>query len=276
MARRKRNEGFFEIVADLPWWVGVALAVVIYIGANFILPALWADKPLLKGVSAGLRQVSWLFSFAFLLAAGFSFIKSLSRRKLLDGQTGIDSIRQMTWQDFERLVGEVFRRQGYHVEEQGGAGPDGGIDLVLHKAGRKSIVQCKRWRSVQVGVSPVRELYGVMTAEKADSCIFVSSGTYTEDARDFANGKPIQLIEGDRLASLIREVQSNPQPCAAAVKSKSIEPQSATQTRSAASEPSCPKCGSRMIQRTAKTGPNAGNQFWGCSQYPQCRGIVPV
>lgn len=37
--------------------------------------------------------------------------------------------------------------------------------------------------------------------------------------------------------------------------------------------PSCPKCGGSMVRRTAKSGSNAGNSFWGCSQYPSCRGI---
>lgn len=37
--------------------------------------------------------------------------------------------------------------------------------------------------------------------------------------------------------------------------------------------PSCPKCGNSMVRRTAKSGANAGNSFWGCSQYPSCRGI---
>jgi hypothetical protein len=36
----------------------------------------------------------------------------------------------------------------------------------------------------------------------------------------------------------------------------------------------CPLCGSEMILRTAKSGPNKGNQFWGCSTYPKCRGII--
>jgi predicted RNA-binding Zn-ribbon protein involved in translation (DUF1610 family) len=40
--------------------------------------------------------------------------------------------------------------------------------------------------------------------------------------------------------------------------------------------PACPKCGSSMILRTAKSGANQGGQFWGCSQYPQCRGIVNI
>lgn len=38
--------------------------------------------------------------------------------------------------------------------------------------------------------------------------------------------------------------------------------------------PHCPKCGSPMVLRTAKMGTNAGEKFWGCSNYPKCRGIV--
>jgi predicted RNA-binding Zn-ribbon protein involved in translation (DUF1610 family) len=39
-------------------------------------------------------------------------------------------------------------------------------------------------------------------------------------------------------------------------------------------DPCCPKCGSEMILRTAKSGANQGERFWGCSRYPQCRGIL--
>ena len=39
-------------------------------------------------------------------------------------------------------------------------------------------------------------------------------------------------------------------------------------------EPCCPKCGSKMILRTAKRGKNAGQQFWGCTNYPHCRAII--
>ncbi|HEY3289963.1 MAG TPA: topoisomerase DNA-binding C4 zinc finger domain-containing protein, partial [Anaerolineae bacterium] len=38
--------------------------------------------------------------------------------------------------------------------------------------------------------------------------------------------------------------------------------------------PRCPKCGTEMVLRTAKSGANAGGQFWGCPDYPHCRGIV--
>lgn len=40
--------------------------------------------------------------------------------------------------------------------------------------------------------------------------------------------------------------------------------------------PTCPKCGGSMLLRTAKSGANAGGQFWGCANYPKCRSVVPV
>ena len=40
--------------------------------------------------------------------------------------------------------------------------------------------------------------------------------------------------------------------------------------------PNCPKCGKQMIKRIAKNGANAGHDFWGCSDYPSCRGIVNI
>jgi len=40
--------------------------------------------------------------------------------------------------------------------------------------------------------------------------------------------------------------------------------------------PACPRCGKPMVLRTAKSGKNAGQPFWGCSGYPQCKGVVPV
>lgn len=46
------------------------------------------------------------------------------------------------------------------------------------------------------------------------------------------------------------------------------------QPPSQTTEPTCPKCGSRMVLRTAKSGPNQGEKFWGCSNFPKCRGIL--
>lgn len=38
--------------------------------------------------------------------------------------------------------------------------------------------------------------------------------------------------------------------------------------------PACPQCSKTTVLRTAKSGKNAGQQFWGCSDYPHCKGVV--
>jgi restriction system protein len=40
--------------------------------------------------------------------------------------------------------------------------------------------------------------------------------------------------------------------------------------------PNCPLCGKPMCRRTAKKGPKAGQPFWGCSGYPDCKGTLAV
>ncbi|WP_417775258.1 topoisomerase DNA-binding C4 zinc finger domain-containing protein [Stutzerimonas xanthomarina] len=40
--------------------------------------------------------------------------------------------------------------------------------------------------------------------------------------------------------------------------------------------PYCPKCGSLMVLRIAKSGPYSGKEFWGCSKYPNCKGLLNI
>jgi hypothetical protein len=53
-------------------------------------------------------------------------------------------------------------------------------------------------------------------------------------------------------------------------------PSSVPSTTQDGSVPSCPKCGSKMQRRMAKSGANAGGQFWGCSNFPRCRSVLAI
>lgn len=48
------------------------------------------------------------------------------------------------------------------------------------------------------------------------------------------------------------------------------------QQRTTEAQRHCPKCGSTMVQRVAKSGTRAGSKFWGCSQFPTCRTVQNV
>ncbi len=47
-------------------------------------------------------------------------------------------------------------------------------------------------------------------------------------------------------------------------------------TSDSAGVPICPSCGAPMIKRRASKGNNTGSEFWGCSNYPKCRGIINI
>ncbi len=84
--------------------------------------------------------------------------------------------------------------------------------LSIRNSTIRHLVQCKHWRASKVVVTVVRELYGVMTSETAFSVSVVTSGVFTEEARQFADGKSIDLIDGVQLERLIDELspQLNP------------------------------------------------------------------
>lgn len=53
-------------------------------------------------------------------------------------------------------------------------------------------------------------------------------------------------------------------------------PPSSLSSPSKPGTPSCPDCGSAMVRRTARQGARAGSDFWGCSDYPKCRGTRDI
>jgi restriction system protein len=117
---------------------------------------------------------------------------------------------ELPWRDFERLVDEAFRRQGFTVtgfgrnpSGLGRNGLDGGVDLGLTKNGERFLVHCKHWRKRQVGVTVVRELNGIMAAHGAHGGFVVTGGEFTPEARGLADLCNIKLVDGAALEQLI-------------------------------------------------------------------------
>lgn len=126
---------------------------------------------------------------------------------------------------------------------------------------RSTLVQCKQWRKQRVGVGIVRELYGIVSAEKADNGIVVTSGSYTQEARKFAARVPVEWVDGGRLQEMISILSGDTQGETA---TKSIN-------TSVETERECPRCGSWLVKKIAKRGRYAGSTFYGCSSFPMCR-----
>lgn len=112
---------------------------------------------------------------------------------------------------FENFVAELFRKMGYHSQTTKRTG-DGGIDIYAKLQTPTTmddvIIQCKHKEDVTstVDVAKVRELFGVLQSNhKLKTGYLITNGRFTNPCREFASGKPIELIDGIRLLGLVEK-----------------------------------------------------------------------
>ena len=121
------------------------------------------------------------------------------------------NLAAMDWEDFEHLIREIFEKEFTSSEGEvrvTQASRDGGVDAVAFDPdpirGGKIVIQAKRY-AYTVGVSAVRDLYGTLMNEGATKGILVTTSDYGPDAYEFANGKPITLLNGSNLLHLLEK-----------------------------------------------------------------------
>ena len=109
--------------------------------------------------------------------------------------------------DFEHFVHNLFTRMGLDTKIFKADG-DGGVDCVAYDPkpvfGGKYVIQAKLY-NITVPPSAVRDLYGTMQHEGATKGILITTSGYGPSSYEFANGKPLQLIDGTGLLALCHE-----------------------------------------------------------------------
>ena len=161
-------------------------------------------------------------------------------------------VRGMQPKEFEEYMADLFSRMGYKTKTVGGA-YDGGIDVIAEKDGIVNYIQCKKFITSQVGVGDIRDFYGALADQLANSKgYFITTNKFTLESQRFAEDKPIELVDGFDLIRYIRMTG----------KDSSVD----TVTKTEVGERSCPQCGGSLIKRSGKFG-----KFFGCSNYPKCK-----
>ena len=118
----------------------------------------------------------------------------------------------------------------------------------------------------------IRELFGVMVAEGAAGGYIVTGGDFTPEAKAFAEGRNLKLVDGKKLHGLLQQARGTRAAATPVTRAPKPAESRVMNPTTTSTVPACPSCESPMVQRTAKKGQNAGSQFWGCSRYPACRG----
>jgi Restriction endonuclease/Topoisomerase DNA binding C4 zinc finger len=164
-------------------------------------------------------------------------------------------LKSMDPREFEILVCHLYEIQGYAVELTSYGG-DGGIDAYLRLDSHLTLLQCKRYKG-SVGEPAIRDLYGTITHEEADSGLIVTTGKVSKQAKAWIRDKPINIVELEELTEMIRRHLND----------ESIIPADFSINETIKVNPNtCPDCGNELRKVKGKYG-----VFIGCSGYPNCR-----
>lgn len=169
------------------------------------------------------------------------------------------------WRRFEAVVEKLFQQAGFETRSQS-HGADEGVDVWLYSRNQPgepvSLVQCKHWHGKRVGVDKIRELRGVMAARNVKRGQFATTSTFTSDASAFARENDVNLLDVEKLLTLIAKRTTDQQSALLAVALEGDY-----------WRPTCVNCGVKMVDRTPRKG---GSAFWGCSNYPKCKTTMPM
>ena len=192
---QNRKSGIRNMVYVWAFWA--VIRVILFFNPEPIKTSFMIPEPL--------NTVLFFITGFVLIAIWFlwNYFKSGKLRKKALGMSAKDLL-DLPPGEFEEMTAELYRARGFQASKTGASG-DHGVDVVVKsKDGKKMIVQCKRWRK-PVGEPIVREFYGTMQHEKAAHGTIIGTSGFTQQAIEWAKGKPISLHDGNKFISMWQE-----------------------------------------------------------------------
>lgn len=268
MGRGRR--GFIDNLAALPWPVGLCAGGVGHLAIAHGMPLLFAHNSAVGGAFRDFNPflpLAWVFLGLCVMAAGMSFFRARDTRRLLDTRTGLDSVAALGWRDFERWWARRSAAAATPWKKRAWVAPMAASIWCCATAAGAFWCSASSGGASACRSTWVREMYGLLAHHDADEVRIAALGGFTQDAAQFAAGKPIALIDGDALLAMIRQEQRT----GGATKGLQarVEPAISAKGPKDSSAPTCPRCDSAMVQRSNR---RTGETFWGCPAFPACRG----
>ena len=93
----RKNESILNQLAVLPWWMTLIIAAILYPALKFVLPVIPFDNHLISAMTQGVSKLAHLILVPLIAVAIFSFLNQLRKGKMLENQTGLDSIKKLSW-----------------------------------------------------------------------------------------------------------------------------------------------------------------------------------
>lgn len=206
----KKNLNIIDFLAQIPWWVSVTLSTTFYILLKFVVPYFETQSNLVTETHVSLGPVfAPVVALAFLTPVTFSLLRSNRKKKLHTLKEEIQSIQELTWHDFKNLVAEAYKQNGYIIMKDNTFTADPSVDFTLRKSSKLYLVQCRYWHNRKLGLREVKNLFFLMHAKQAAGVFLLTTGYFTNEARHYAAGRPISLLDGIDLVELLATPLNN-------------------------------------------------------------------
>jgi restriction system protein len=187
MKLKMSPNSLFAILLRSPWWISVAIAVVLGLIGAALLP----DRFRVVGALSGLP-------FAVIGAiAAFRQWHLPSAARVAQTQ---QALATMAWPAFAALLEQAFRRDGYTVQR----GRTDAVDFELERQGRRMLVSARRWKSARTGQETLRALQTARDAADAPDALYIGLGELSDTARPFAARHGIAIWRAPELAQALR------------------------------------------------------------------------
>ena len=181
------ENSLFAILLRSPWWISFLVGAGLFALTRALLPAAYAN-------------FAFFAALPFLVIGGVAAWRQLRAPSAARVAANLDALRAMSWEAFSGALEAAYRSQGYAVAPAGVPG----ADMELSKAGRISLVSCKRWKAARTGIEPLRDLDAARQKTQAGECIYLAAGEVSANAAAFAAEKGIRLLQGAELAALVK------------------------------------------------------------------------
>ena len=159
------------------------------------------ENKVIKFIRITLIIVLFPFVVAFLLKSYLKYKKRKKANSEMIKIYDISQINSMTGVEFENYLKLLFEKMGYKVSLTKKS-KDFGVDLILEKNGKKTILQAKCY-SGTVGVSAVQEIISARNHYNIFDAIVMTNKTFSKEARVLADESKVMLAGKEELESLI-------------------------------------------------------------------------
>lgn len=206
----KKDLNIVDFLAQIPWWISVTISASLYVLLKFVVPYVETQSTLVNETHISLGPfLAPVVALAFLSPITFSLLKSSRKKKLHELRDEIQSIQNLAWPQFKELVAEAYKRNGYNIMENSAFTADPSVDLVMRKSANLYLVQCRYWQNRKLGLREVKNLFSLMHEKQASGVYLLTTGIFTNEARHYALGRPINLLDGIGLVELLGKVDSS-------------------------------------------------------------------